>query len=147
MKRLLTLLSCLAVLLPLTAFAEPGGLQYWEKTHPQAAQALGAWVRGHPQAASRFFEWDGAHPDRSKEFVTWAITHPRDNIDGFVMNHRGWQYFDAIMEQHRNASMAFIAWARQYGRAAEDLMNHPGGLRWAGDHLYRNEWHLEHPRR
>ena len=68
-------------------------------------------------------------------FVTWAIYHPGENIDWFVSQHPGWGQFDMIAQTHRPAANAFIDWCRRHPRAAEDLMNHPNGLAWAGNHL------------
>jgi len=121
------------------------GIEQWAGNHPEASRELGVWVQTHPQAAALFFEWDGQHPDRSHEFVTWTITHPAQPIETFVATHPGWQYFDRIMEQHRPAAEAFMAWCRRHAQAAELLMNHSGGLIWAGRHLYADAWHMEHP--
>ncbi len=126
--------------------AAPPGIERWSRNHPEAAQELGQWVKNHPEAAEKFFEWDGHHPERSREFVTWAITHPGDTVDVFVMTHRGWPVFDVIMEKHRPGAEAFIAWCRRHSKAAEALMMHPRGLEWAGHHLLREYWRLEHPR-
>jgi len=112
-----------------------GGIGEWNARHPQAARELCAWVQNHPDAARRFFEWDGHHYERSHEFVTWAITHPAEGIDAFVAQHPGWGNFDVMAETHRPAANAFIAWCRRHPQAAEDLMNHPNGLEWAGRHL------------
>ena len=140
--------AVLIAVLPIVAFAaEPKGLEQWQKNHPEASRELGEWVKAHPEAAQLFFEWDGHHPERSKEFVTWAINHPADNIDVFVLSHKGWPYFDKIMENHRPAAEAFMAWARKHKEAAEGLMRHSKGLEWAGHHLYADYWHLEHPKR
>ena len=38
-----------------------------------------------------------------------------------------------------------MAWCRRHPRAAEELMNHPRGLEWAGHHLYAEHWELKHP--
>ncbi len=134
-----------ALLLPALAFAEPPGLDVWSKNHPEASIELGNWVRNHPQAARLFFEWDGTHPVRSREFVTWAITHPAAPIQAFIEGHRGWPVFDRIVASHRPAANTFMDWCRRHSRAAEALMSHQGGLRWAGDHLYREYWALERP--
>lgn len=121
------------------------GIEQWSANHPEAARELGIWVQQHPQAAAVFFEWDGHHPERSREFVTWAITHPAQPIEAFVAGHPGWPYFDRIMEAHRPAAEAFMGWCRRHGPAAETLMRHPGGLLWAGNHLYAGAWHFENP--
>lgn len=145
MTKLLLAFAVLAI--PLASRAEPAGLKAWERNHPEASRELGAWVRNHPEAAERFFTWDGRHPERSREFVTWSISHPADSVDVFVLSHRGWPVFDQIMERHRPAAEAFVGWTRRHPRAAEALMSHPRGLEWAGHHLYRSDWQLEHPRR
>lgn len=145
MKNLLIALTLLTI--PLAAHAEPGGIERWDRRHPEAARELGVWVHEHPQAAERFFTWDAHHPERSREFVTWAIAHPLQNIDGFVAERRGWPVFDEIMEHHRPAAELFMAWCRRHPEAAEALMAHQRGLEWAGHHLYAEDWHLEHPMR
>jgi len=140
------IIATLAILVPAVALAgEPVGIEVWDHNHPEAARELGEWVKNHPEAAHQFFEWDGHHPVRAKEFVTWSITHPAANIDVFVVTHRGWEYFDVIMEKHRPAAEAFLAWTRRHPKAAEQLMNHPKGLEWAGNNLYKEFWQLEHP--
>jgi len=140
------LVPCL-LLWPALALAEPPGLKVWQRNHPAASRELGEWVKNHPAAAERFFEWDGHHPMKSKELVTWAIDHPGENVDVFVLAHRGWPVFEEIMERHRPAAEGFVAWCRRHPQAAEALMSHPRGLEWAGRHLYAGLWHLEHPRR
>jgi hypothetical protein len=141
----LALAAALALTLPALALAEPPGLERWNRNYPEAALELGQWVKTHPAAAARFFEWDGRHPARSKAFVTWAIARPGESIDAFVATHPGWPVFDQIMERHRPAAEAFLGWTRRHPRAAEALMNHSRGLEWAGHHLYKDSWHLEHP--
>lgn len=121
------------------------GMERWAENHPVASEELGGWVRQHPEAASLFFQWDSQHPERAHEFVTWTIRHPGQPIEGFVATHPGWQYFDRICEHHRPAADLFMAWCRRHPEAAEALMNHPGGLYWAGTHLYAGSWHMENP--
>lgn len=140
------ILLAVAVLVPALALAEPPGLDRWSKNHPEASRELGTWVRNHPEAARMFFEWDGTHPERSKEFVTWAIANPRRPIQAFISTHPGWPEFNRIAASHRPAANAFAAWCRRHPPAAEALMSHPAGLRWAGEHLYAEHWSLEHPR-
>jgi hypothetical protein len=119
------------------------GIEVWSQNHPEASQELGQWVRVHPQAAALFFEWDGHHTERAHEFVTWTIMHPAETLEVFVAAHPGWPVFDRIMETHRPAAMEFMMWSRRHPQAAESLMNHPGGLQWAGHHLYAADWHME----
>jgi hypothetical protein len=126
---------------------QQAGIEEWSQHHPAASQELGAWVQQYPDAASLFFEWDGHHPERAREFVTWTIYHPGQPIEGFVVTHPGWQYFDRISSTHRAAADVFMAWCRRRPQAAEALMNHPGGLNWAGTHLYAGMWHMENPGR
>ena len=127
---------------------EPRGqasIEQWSGNHPQASEELGGWVKAHPDAAARFFDWDAQHPERAHEFVTWTLYHPALGIDAFVALHPGWPQFDQIAQHHRPAANAFMAWCRRHPRAAEALMNHPGGLYWAGHHLYAGYWHMETP--
>lgn len=126
---------------PAHAAHAPGGMEAWEHNHPEASRALGAWVREHPDAAKRFFEWDGHHTERAHEFVTWSIAHPHEGIRMFADMHRGWEGFDVIAREHVPAANAFMEWCRHFPEAAEALMNHPGGLEWAGHHLYGAYWH------
>ena len=121
----------------------PNGLEGWERHHPAAAQDLGGWVKGHPAAARQFFDWDAQHPERSHAFVTWAIQHPGAGIQAFAVEHPGWPFFDQIMKSHAPAANAFMGWCRKHPEAAETLMNHPGGLDWAGRHLYAGAWSME----
>jgi hypothetical protein len=125
--------------------AGEASLEQWSGNHPQASEELGRWVQTHPQAAARFFEWDSHHPRRAHEFVTWSIYHPNLAIDAFVALHPGWPVFDQIVLMHRPAADGFMFWCRRHPQAAERLMNHPGGLDWAGHHLYASSWHLETP--
>jgi hypothetical protein len=120
-------------------------IEEWSQNHPVASHELGVWVQNHPDAAAKFFEWDGHHPDRAHELVTWTIYHPTQPIDGFVATHPGWQYFDQIALHHRPGADAFMAWCRRHPQPAERLMSHPGGLSWAGHHLYASSWHMEQP--
>jgi hypothetical protein len=122
-------------------------IEVWADRHPQASQDLGSWVQAHPPAARVFFEWDAAHPERAHEFVTWTITHPNQPIEGFVATHPNWGQFDDIALHHRAAADTFMAWCRRHQQAAEALMSHPGGLSWAGHHLYASSWHMEEPGR
>jgi len=141
------ILLALAVLLPAIALAEPSGLDKWSRNHPEASRELGSWVRNHREAARLFFEWDGTHPERAKEFVSWAVVNRGAPIQAFISTHPGWPTFDRIVANHRSAANKFMSWCRRHPRAAESLMNHPGGLRWAGDHLYAEYWSLKHPAR
>jgi hypothetical protein len=141
------MLLAVATLVPALALAEPAGLDQWSRNHPQASRELGSWVQNHPDAARQMFEWDGTHPERSKEFVTWAIVNPGAPIQAFIETHRGWPLFDQIVATHRPAANAFLGWCRRHPPAAEALMSHSGGLRWAGEHLYAEHWALKHPNR
>lgn len=125
---------------PAQAAHAPGGLETWERNHPEAARALGVWARGHGPAAGRFFEWDAHHTERAHAFVTWSIEHPGLGARAFADTHPGWEYFDVIVREHLPAANAFMNWCRHYPEAAESLMNHPGGLAWAGHHLYQDAW-------
>jgi hypothetical protein len=141
------MLFAVAALVPALALAEPAGLDQWSRNHPQASRELGNWVQNHPDAARQMFEWDGTHPERSHEFVTWAIVNRGAPIQAFISTHPGWPMFDQIVAAHRPAANAFMAWCRRHPQAAEALMSHPSGLRWAGEHLYAEHWALKHPNR
>lgn len=119
------------------------GIERWADRHPEASRELGAWVQAHPRAAARLFDWDGHHPERSSEFVTWTLSHPNLGSDAFVALHPGWPAFNVLAVQHRPATEAFMMWCRRRPRAAEALMRHPGGLFWAGHHLYQSYWSME----
>lgn len=142
-----TALALVAATLAALSCAGPqrrqAGMEQWADRHPEAARELGEWVRAHPQAAARFFDWDGRHPAKSKEFVTWAIYHPAAPLEVFVAEHRGWPIFDEIAERHRPAAETFMFWCRRHPQAAESLMSRPGGLEWAGHHLYAGYWTME----
>ena len=117
------------------AGAEGGDLAQWNSNHPDAARGLCAWVSQHREASRLFFQWDASHTENAHEFVSWSIAHPVADIEDFVRQHHGWQQFDTIMERHRPAAESFMRWSRQHPAAAEQLLNHPGGLQWAGQHL------------
>ena len=128
---------------PVSGAAE--GMEMWSRNHPDASRELGEWVKRHPEAAHLFFDWDGHHHEQAKHFVTWTIKHPNQGIDDFALEHGGkWDEFDAITTSHRPAAMEFMNWCRQRPDAAEALMNHPGGLEWAGHHLYQDAWMMKH---
>ena len=142
------LLAAALLLLPAASTrAEPPGLDLWSKNHPQASRELGRWVKNHPQAARLMFEWDGTHPERSREFVGWTVAHPAQPVGTFIALHPDWPGFNAIAQGHRPALNAFMAWSRRHPPAAEALMAHPAGLRWAGEHLYAEYWQLRRPMR
>jgi hypothetical protein len=144
-------LAGLAALAALSACGGPpapvshgeAAIEAWGDQHPDASRELAEWVREHSDAARVFFEWDGHHTERAHEFVTWTIANPEGGIDNFVASHLGWEYFDKIVESHKPAAEAFMAWARKHGPAAEALMSHPRGLEWAGHHLYKDYWEMK----
>ena len=115
-------------------------LKQWETTYQQAASDLGSWVIDKPAAAKLFFAWDGKHPAKTKEFVTWATTKPNESLDMFVTANPKWPLFDKIAANHKEAAEAFVEWCRKYPKAAEELMNHPKGLHWVGNHQYKAYW-------
>jgi hypothetical protein len=124
--------------------AKEESLDIWSTNHPEASRDLGVWVQKHPEAAARFFKWDARHAGAAKAFVTWSIAHPGADMDEFAFSHREWDEFNWIMEHHHPAANAFMQWCRKHPRAAESLMNHPGGLDWAGRHLYQASWDMKH---
>lgn len=136
------------ILLSATFFtsAQNAPLEQWSHNHPPASEALGSWVRAHSDAAHLFFEWDGNHPDRSQKFVTWTLNHPNMEVDAFVHHHPEWPELNDIMLNHKPAARGFMEWCRAYPDAARALMSHPGGLRWAGDHLFKADWNMSTPK-
>jgi len=118
-------------------------IERWADNHPEASRELGVWVRTHQQAGPVFFEWDSQHPARAQQFVIWTVRHPSEPIEAFTSTHPRWPGFEKIMETHRPATQAFMDWCRRHPAAAEALMRHPGGLHWAGHHIFKAEWHLE----
>jgi hypothetical protein len=116
-------------------------IESWATTHTDAAQALRAWVHENPDAARNIFSFDTKRPARTKALVLWAVHHPSDDVMVFAGMHPGWEWFGATMSKYRAGADQFLAWARAHPQAAEELMGHPGGLRWVGDHLYAAEWH------
>jgi hypothetical protein len=133
------------------AFLSPafcqGGLEEWSHNHQRASEDLGAWVRKYPASAHELFEWDGRHPERSQELVNWAFAHPRERLEAFVRDHPNWKGMDIFAERHAAAMEEFLFWCRNHAEAAKALMAHSGGLKWAGDHLYRDSMRMEHPNR
>jgi len=130
--------TSLGLLLAVGCAHAPSGetqLERWNERHAAAAHELCGWVAAYPDASTHFFEWDAAHPERAREFVTWTIEHPAEGINAFVALHPGWTEWNWISETHHPAANAFMAWARKHPRAAEDLVHHPAGLRWAGHHF------------
>jgi hypothetical protein len=133
--RAISVLSFLAaVLLSSGARAEPP--EHWKEHHREASDELGQWARASPQSAAKFFEWDGRHTDSVHTFVSWAIRNPGNAVD-FNRTHPDWPGFKEILEHHRPAAEAFMSWCRRNAQAAEDLMSHPRGLEWVGNHLYK----------
>ncbi len=128
---------------PVSQGAREESLDIWATNHPEASRELGNWVQKHPEAAEQFFRWDSKHAGAAKSFVTWSITHPGSDIDEFALTHRGWDVFNTIMERHHGAADAFMKWCRKHPNASESLMNHPGGLHWAGTHLYQAYWDMK----
>ncbi len=125
-----------------TPLADQGPpIETWATNHADAAKTLGAWVHENPEAATNIFGFDRHRPARSRALVLWAVRHPGDDIMVFAGKHPDWEWFGATMSKHRASADQFLAWARAHPQAAEELMGHPSGLRWVGDHLYAAEWH------
>ena len=118
-------------------------IESWERRHPAAAKDLGNWVHEHPQAAERIFMWDSHHPGAAESFVEWSLAKPSADIDDFAGTHHSWEEFNALMEHHRPAANAFMAWCRRHPEASRELMHYPAGLHWAGTHLYHSYWDMK----
>ncbi len=146
MRTLVALLLLVALPLPACAHAPPrpaAQLAGWDARHPIAARELGTWVRRHPIAARNFFEFDAHHPRAARRLCTWAIRHPMKPLQRFIVRHLGQPAFETILVTHRPAARALMGWCRRRPAAAEDLLAHPGGLWWAGNHLYASYWMME----
>ena len=141
------LLSFICLVSSAFAFAQQIPLEQWAHNHPEASKELGMWVQKHPGAAHRLFEWDAANPLKSQELVNWAIVHPREKLGVFMAEHRGWPEIELFTAKHAGAMEEFLFWCRNHAPAAKALMLHSGGLAWAGDHLYKEYWNMERPRR
>jgi hypothetical protein len=115
-------------------------VENWGARHPEAAKELGAWAHDNPEAAKFVFEYDGHHPERNRELILWAIYHPGDDVMVFAAKHPGWEWFDNVMAKHRSGADQFLQWTRRQPVAAEELIGHPSGLLWVGEHLYAAEW-------
>lgn len=115
----------------------------WEQANPDASKALGEWIHGHKEAAKYIFQWDADHPDHSQELVTWAVDHPTEHLGKFHRQHKDWPELDEIESHHKPAMEDFLVWCRNYPDAARQLMAHPGGLSWAGDHIGKESRHME----
>jgi hypothetical protein len=115
-------------------------IENWATRYPEAAKDLGTWAHENPDAAKFVFEFDGRHPDRDRELILWAIYHPGDDVMIFAAKHPGWGWFDDVMAKHRAGADQFLEWTRHNPVAAEELIGHPSGLLWAGQHLYAAEW-------
>jgi hypothetical protein len=146
----LGLAAALAAILSTWGCAQPrpppsghDSIESWERRHPAASKDLGTWVHEHPQAAERFFTWDSRHPGAAESFVDWSLAHRGADIDDFAVHHRSWDEFNSIMEHHRPAANAFMAWCRKHPDASQELMHHPAGLYWAGTHLYHSYWDMK----
>ena len=122
-------------------------LEPWAHNHPEASTELGNWVKRHPGAAHRLFEWDSKHPFKSQELVNWAVAHPKERLGVFLQEHRDWQGIEIFTTRHADAMEEFLFWCRNHALAAKALMAHSGGLAWAGDHLYKEYWNMETPRK
>ena len=128
---------------PPVAAPPDAGLETWASRHAEAAKALGTWVHNNPEAASMLFVFDSRKPGRSRELVRWAVHNPGEDITVFTSKHPDWVWFDRKMADHHLGAGQFLAWCRQYPAAAEELIQHPSGLRWVGDHVYAADWHPE----
>jgi hypothetical protein len=115
-------------------------VENWATRHPEAAKGLGAWAHDNPEAAKFVFEYDGRHPERNRELILWAIYHPGEDIMVFAAKHPGWEWFDSVMAKHRAGADQFLQWTRHQPIAAEELIGHPSGLLWVGEHVYASEW-------
>ncbi|MGP8216654.1 MAG: hypothetical protein ACLQQ4_13905 [Bacteroidia bacterium] len=118
-------------------------LEQWEHNHPDASKALGEWAKANKKAAKYLFDWDGDHPDRSQALVAWAIDHPKEELSKFHKEHKDWPELDEFEKSHKKAMEGFLKWCSDYAEGARALMEHSGGLKWAGDHLWKEANRME----
>lgn len=119
---------------------EDASVENWAARHPEAAHDLGAWAHDNPEAARFVFEYDGRHPELNREMISWAIYHPGEDVMVFAAKHPGWEWFDDVMAKHQAGAGQFLEWTRHHPVAVEELIGHPSGLLWVGEHLYAAEW-------
>jgi hypothetical protein len=136
-------LAVLVSVLPVVAAEDKDDLKKWADNHPKASKALGEWVKNRPKAAAKLFEWNGKHPEKSFDFVKWAITHPKKDAGDYIQANTGTPVLNDLIKDHRPATNEFMDWCRTYPDAAKGLMQHQGGLQWAGEHLYKALWQLK----
>lgn len=136
------LLICTFALFTFNASAG-GRLEDWENTYPDASKALGKWVKKHKEAAEYIFQWDSDHPERLQDLVNWAIEHPSEKMHKFHKQHKDWPELDLIEQTHKGAFEDFLEWCRDNSDAAKDLMSHPGALKWASEHIYKDYKDME----
>jgi hypothetical protein len=109
----------------------------WASRFPDAQRELRAWVKSYPETAERIFEWDDTETAQVKVLVEWAITHPYESIYAFLLNKHEWGQLHTILEaQQREGLDAFLGWCRRAPQAADELVAHPRGLAWSGEHLF-----------
>jgi hypothetical protein len=115
-------------------------LDVWKQNHPQAAQALGAWVREHRDAARQLFSWGGRDTFDALELLKWAVANPGQGLAAFVPLHPDWKDLNELNHSQGTAMDAFLAWCRHFPAAADTLVHHEWGLRWAGQHIDSKFW-------
>ncbi len=120
-------------------------LEVWARNHSAASEALGFWVRNHPHSASWMFEWDAKQPGKAQALVEWTLAHPGEHVPAFASQHPAWPEFNQFAMAHLPAVHNFFEWCVRFPEAARSLVHHPGGLHWAGYHLYAAEWHMANP--
>jgi hypothetical protein len=129
-----------------------GAIKKWAHSHAEAAKDLDAWMKANGDAAALIVEWEGQHPKAAKKFVHFHIEHKDKGLADFESGHAAtakhkepemWVHFDKLMNDHKAAADSFIEWVRKHPKAAEDLMKHRQGLKWAGHHMAQAEKDME----
>jgi hypothetical protein len=134
-----TFLSAFILLATVSAIlAQPTNLEEWKRKQPEAYQTLGQWVKVYPEAAAILFEWDASHPGKSQEFTKFCVERKGENLGVFVKAHEDWPLVHEFIIKHQDAAEEFLKWCRARPAAAKALVMHSGGLRWAGENLYKD---------
>jgi hypothetical protein len=104
----------------------------WKESHPEAAQELCAWSRQHPRASDQLLLWESNNGPRALELQQWAAANPGYGWESFLSQHQEWQDFAGIASQHPRAVNQMVDWGRRHPRAAQELLEHQGAMRFAG---------------
>jgi hypothetical protein len=105
-------------------------LEEWRSRYPAAAQNLDEWREAYPRAATRLSRWDAHHSEKLEVLIDWAITHRYEPLGSFFLTRSspGWDELSSIARDEHEGVEAFLQWARESSRAAEEMALHHRGL-------------------